>query len=377
MKILQYTVNEVVEAPWSFSPVQIARVNLLVGNTATGKTRFLNTLFNLRRFVVNKEPRSGDWEIEFTDHGIKYRWNVLSFQRDQEEVQVHREYVARYEANGDETVLVERDNDTFRYKTNVLPKLNKGETSISLLKDEDDIRPIYEAFTRIKRRQFSLGADQGILAYEALPFIKEPQRGQQYSLEELSKDSFSLNVKFFYLKKFHQRIFNSICSLFMEVFPFIKEIDVKDAKEFAALPVHVSGVVPVISFREANVSRRILQHEISSGMKKMLLFITDMMTMPSDSMYLIDEYENSLGLNAIQFFPELIENESGISQYIITSHHPYIIGNIPIQNWYVFTRKGSRVAIKYGAELADRYGKSKQQAFTQLINDSYFLEGVE
>ena len=37
--------------------------------------------------------------------------------------------------------------------------------------------------------------------------------------------------------------------------------------------------------------------------------------------YLIDEYENSLGVNAINFFPSVLFEAASKSQFIITSHH--------------------------------------------------------
>ena len=59
-------------------------------------------------------------------------------------------------------------------------------------------------------------------------------------------------------------------------------------------------------------------------------------------------------------------------QFFITSHHPYIINEIPTNNWYIFHREGMQVSIMYGEEVSDRFGKSKQRAFIQLINDPFF-----
>ena len=112
-------------------------------------------------------------------------------------------------------------------------------------------------------------------------------------------------------------------------------------------------------------------------MQKVLLIITDIQMLPNGGVYLIDEYENSLGLNAIEFLPTyLLELEKDM-QLFITSHHPYIINKFPVKNWYVFHRTGYEVKIKYGEELVTRFGISKQQAFTKLINDPFYTEGKE
>ena len=113
-------------------------------------------------------------------------------------------------------------------------------------------------------------------------------------------------------------------------------------------------------------------------MQKVLLILTDVFTLPKDGgIYLIDEYENSLGINAINFFPSVFSEAETDSQFIITSHHPYIIGNVPVRDWIILHRNGINVIVKEGRELEEKFGKSKQAAFFQLINDPFYTEGVE
>jgi hypothetical protein len=61
-------------------------------------------------------------------------------------------------------------------------------------------------------------------------------------------------------------------------------------------------------------------------------------------------------------------------QFIITSHHPYIINNIDYHYWKLVTRNGSILK----AENATKYGigRSKHEAFTQLINLDAYAEGI-
>ncbi len=110
-------------------------------------------------------------------------------------------------------------------------------------------------------------------------------------------------------------------------------------------------------------------------MLKVLLIITDIIALPEESIYMIDEYENSLGINAIDFLPQLLIDHGGQNQYFITTHHPYLINNMPIKHWRIFNRKGSTVTVKSGIEFEERFGKSKQEGFIQLINDPFYYEG--
>ena len=61
-------------------------------------------------------------------------------------------------------------------------------------------------------------------------------------------------------------------------------------------------------------------------------------------------------------------------QFIITSHHPYIINNISYKNWKIVTRNGGVVTAKDATDYD--IGKSKHQAFTQLINLDAYSEGI-
>ena len=74
MKILTYEYRDVDEARWRFSRVEFGKINLLVGDTSTGKTRLLNTLFNLGRFAVTKEYKRGSWDVTFEQHSKIYLW---------------------------------------------------------------------------------------------------------------------------------------------------------------------------------------------------------------------------------------------------------------------------------------------------------------
>ena len=106
-------------------------------------------------------------------------------------------------------------------------------------------------------------------------------------------------------------------------------------------------------------------------MKKVLLIITDYLSLPEGSIYLADEYENSLGVNSIDFFPDLISAENLDVQVFLTSHHPDIINKIPYRNWYITYRRGGDVRFEYGEQLEKRFSESSQPGFIQLINDDF------
>ncbi|MBF0477532.1 MAG: ATP-binding protein, partial [Deltaproteobacteria bacterium] len=175
----------------------------------------------------------------------------------------------------------------------------------------------------------------------------------------------------YYLSKKFSDVFRLICQDFFDIFAFVKDARVKDLSK-VALKFRGPLPVPVFCIKEAGVSEWIPAGKLSSGMQKVLLILTDIHTLSDGCIYLIDEYENSLGISAIDFLPEILSRIDKKVQYIITSHHPYIINDIVADNWLVFHRQGSEVTIRYGEENIKWFGKSKQQRFVQLINDPFY-----
>ena len=107
---------------------------------------------------------------------------------------------------------------------------------------------------------------------------------------------------------------------------------------------------------------------MSSGMFRTLIYIIEIMTAPEGSVILIDEFENSLGINCMSEVTDFILDHADGLQFIITSHHPYIINNIPWQDWQIVSRKGSHITTKKATEISALDTASSLDKFTQLIN---------
>jgi AAA15 family ATPase/GTPase len=374
MKISTYEYRDVDDARWRFSKVEFGRINLLVGDTSTGKTRLLNTLFNLGRFVVSREYKRGSWDITFEHGGNIYRW-LLETETEEVDNAVIKDYIWRVE-DEEETPIVERERGFFRFNGKELPKLSKDQTSISLLEDEDLIQPLYEGFESILRRRFFHDALSKAAGLQSIPpkLLEEIEKSKD--TKEIFRRDLTLSVNLFLLSKYFPSCFSAIRDYYRAVFPFVTRMEIRDLSDVHR-NIAIPGRIPVLCVQERNVDEWIAVEGLSSGMLKVLLILTDIYLLPEGGVYLVDEYENSLGINAIEFLPTLLLELEKDVQFFITSHHPYIINQIPVTDWYIFHRKGSEVTVKHGEELADRFGKSKQQAFIQLINDPFFTEGVE
>lgn len=154
------------------------------------------------------------------------------------------------------------------------------------------------------------------------------------------------------------------------MFPQVEDISFKkvdEPKEFFFRDV------PVLVMREKNIENDISLYRFSSGMKRTLFHIAEMHLASENSVFLIDEFENSLGINCIDEITDYLIGTTNNLQFIITSHHPYIINNIDSYHWKVVARKGGNIKTYESRQL--NIGKSKHDSFIQLINSEVYMTG--
>ena len=375
MEILSYRCKDLSEQGWDFSTVKFKKINLLVGNSSTGKTKFINTIFNLGQLLISKEiNRTGYWEISTKINEAKYDLIVETMDANNIKI-IKREFIKKTKADGNETILIDRNDEKYLFNGKELPKLPANAASIYLLKDENEMKPLFNGFGSILKRYFSHDLTARNDDYESIPLQYIKNEGK--NIETVLANDFNTSIKMFILQENFNEIFKQIIVYFKEIFPFIKEVSIKNFSELHGQPPLLSGIIPVFCIKESNVEKWIEYKDLSSGIKKVLIILIDTFVLPDGGIYLLDEYENSLGLNAINFFPDFLLSQPTKKQFILTSHHPYIINKIPISDWYVFTRDGSKVSIIYGEDLIARFGKSKQQAFLKLINDKLFTDAIK
>ena len=351
---------------WEFQDTKLDGVNLLVGASGSGKTRYLNSIFNISSSIVQGQPfRSGHWELTIKTDEYEYLWEY-----DGGKNQIQREIVARKRIDSQEEFenLIDRTPDTFSFCGDKLPRLHSDTSGITLLREEKKITPLYDTFSKLQRRRFHDEGLRDALRLWSLQDVSQELSNLFHSENDdgiltLWKQQLPLSAKLFFLSgKFPER-YSLAVEVFQQVFPSIKKCDVS---------IQSPDQLPIFFIKEEKINRDVPLPELSSGMQKVLLIITDIITLPKGSIYIIDEYENSLGINAIDFLPEFLADYGTDIQFLITTHHPYLINNMPMETWRVFHRNGSSVSIKDGKEFEERYGKSKQKAFVQLINDPFY-----
>jgi energy-coupling factor transporter ATP-binding protein EcfA2 len=392
VRIKSFEYHDSVQPGWNFAKVDLEEINLLVGATGSGKTRFLNALFNIGALaatgvspgaIQGAEPgmrgglHSGVWTVELQNAGLNYEWQFNAGEISVGRTVIKRELITKTGSTGDAEVLVDRTSDSFTFKGNTLPKLSANTPAIYMLREERDIAPLHYFFSHIKRQSFSEGAlIQACNTLIAIPQDVLVEMDANPTLERLYMRLLPLSATLYLLKKYFKEKYDEIIRFYRAIFPHVESCDVVDFRQLRPeLPFE--GLMPVFIIKERQVSAPITLIDLSSGMQKVLLIATEILLLPVGGAYLIDEYENSLGVNAIDFLPAILADHADKRQFIITTHHPYLINTMPVTTWRVFHRRGSNVVVRSGAGYAERFSKSKQAKFTQLINDPFYAEGGE
>lgn len=365
------------EQEWGFKEITFFDLTLLVGVSGVGKTQILRSIYSLKHIANGSSENGVKWRGKFnTLKGNQYIWsgefeNIKSksefleeFLNSDNEIAKPKIISEKLELNG--SLIINRTLDSFVFNEKEMPKLNSNESSIHILKEEELIKEIYDSFKLIIFRDHTQ---------------KENIRFSNLSIEKLKNkfDSFQ-KIKESDLDTFHKlaliydvskETFNDIKYRFIDVFPQVEDVKIEPIRddEFSNFVFEAT----VIQIKEEGVQKWIPQNRMSSGMLRTLLHISEMYLWNEGTVILIDEFENSLGLNCIDVLTEdLVYADSNI-QFIATSHHPYIINKIPYEYWKIVNRKGSDIKTFDAKE--SELGKSHHDRFMNLINHPFYKQG--
>lgn len=301
-----------------------------------------------------------------TDH-IKYYWSgcfetiktTISFDSDSE---LENNVKIIYETlKCNDMTVVERDQEKgIIFKGQKTPKLSPFESVLELFDQEDDIIPIKRELNHI----ILADSDRAFDKIWRLP-VSVFKKHESSSLIDLKDSGLPLPIKLSIVYRIFPEELTAIKKTFSDIFPNVVDIKIENLK-IDEIPVALSEVLKeanLVSIKERGVENWI--ENISSGMFKTLMYISELYLSPDNCVFLIDEFENSLGVNCLDSVTDLILRNR-TSQFIITSHHPYVINNISPIHWKIVTRKGSMVTVKNAEDF--HISPSRQKAFIDLIN---------
>jgi hypothetical protein len=379
MKINSYTfaVKSKSESLW-IDQTKLDSINLVGGLSGVGKTRLLNTIYNLSQLIQKKrELAEGSWEMDLSIDKKNYKYTLdLRKNLNSGKVFIDREILIENKKK-----LIERNGSIFKFANKRLPKLSQEDIGIYLLREEPDIEKVFTEFKKIYIRRFNPDYYYKDLKEKIVGFSKEilTLKREKFTLEYINNNFPDVNSQLYLLKQYHSDIFFEIESDFKDIFPFVEKIDVKpinEIKEMEVSSLPKTFILPILLIKEKKVKEWIPVLRISSGMMRAVIQLVDVYTMPENSIYLIDEIENSMGIRSLPVMIEILFKFSKKIQFIFTTHHAYIFNNVDVKYWKVLTRDGSHIKVIDGTVLKEKYSKSHQEAYIQLLNSDMIENGI-
>lgn len=401
MKITSFAFDDY-HRRWRLERASFDAFNLLVGVSGVGKTRILEALRRVCRAAIETEANPGHarWTLELEHEGQSYVWEARTepvqsggfaegtalseaSALSEQPVQFTYEKVVR---NRTET-LIERNYDRFTFQGRDLPKLTRSGSAVALL-DEEASAPIGRGLRRIlfseptARREgffFSFSAIeqndklikklQDIKPLHFSTFKEAMSLNNQYNgLLNLSK---ALEPNAYLLQEVFPSEFNRVKDTFIDIFPSVTDLRVA----LTSKPGTTSGQVLELTIEEEGTDGWISQDDLSSGMLRTLIHLFEIAIMPPGSTLVVDEFENSLGINCMPSVTRHLFTRPDC-QFLLTSHHPYIINNIPVDAWKLVKRKGGVVQVVSARDIPALKSASHHEAFIQLINLPDFEDGI-
>ena len=338
-------------------------VTLLVGLSGAGKTQILNAVEYSLNVAIDKAVilRPCRAEMGITIGKDEYEWFYEIDEVAQEDLIINAETKCEfvYEkliCNG--KLIFERKGD----KVNVIgydkvPQPRKNESLILQYSEDKNFERLIAGIRKLYSVELELAVRGGIRS-ESFSQLKSKVMEMIKSEKKLKFKAFShlpVALKLYIVKNYYEDLYIKIFDAVKELFIEIEDIDVEEDinREVYLVSIKVYG-------------KKLLQHDISNGMLKTIYYIVELYTMSEDSLVLIDEFENGLGVNCIDTLSELILTERNDLQFIITSHHPKIINAIDINKWIIVERDvcvvRNRGSLEYGI------GNSQHDAYFNLIN---------
>lgn len=353
---------------WEVKRIEFQNLNLLVGLSGAGKSQIIRALWYLRGIALGTPMDNVEWAIQFLIGEDQYEWKGVFMSSDYDsnyKVKIESLHVS----NG---FYIERRNDRLIYFND-----EKGERSTEAsttpegllfqLYASHNIKLVVEHFKMMNLRDHTQSQTDAYTDFYNLRhrYASVSRRlNAHFNIEELQISNYNIAERLLIAFKKQTNgltVFKDILEEVCTIFPEIEEWRIEEQAEANNVGGHIEYKI-----RIKGQTRFIPHMHIASGMLRTFNLIADYYLSSPETVFLLDEFENSLGHNCLPYLEDLIIEKSIDSQFIITSHHPDIINKIPKENWLIIERTNGSINNRPATTLP--FSSSHHEPYLILTN---------
>lgn len=361
--------------------VEFGRKNFLVGISGSGKSTILNALYTLVQIASGSSSPADTWNVVFRDkENRKVEWSgKFSKKGEFDEDGAEKAELIEEKITVDGASFLLKKGELIILENKEFPIIDATKSNLYIFRNQDSLKTIYESISSLIISG-ALEANSGSLM--AIPYIssvyeeavKKTLHNENQSIKDvvlINDRRLSAKERVIFAHKYDQKAFEDLVFVYTSIFPSVENILTKQIRNLASDSKYTNhrGSVIQLKLKDGTL---VEQGHISSGMFKTLLVLADIILSPDECVILMDEIENSLGLNCLQeVLNELIISNK---QIILTTHHPKIINNAPKNSWKIVTRKANEISVHDASVL--KSNNNSHDPFFQLINSEIYKCGV-
>lgn len=363
---LNFSENNDTPQEWVLKDLELGAKNLLVGKNSSGKSRTLNVIHALSRFLSGLNPlsRSGSYDCLFDDEGVSYRY----------ELEYINQEVVKEKITRDTQVLLDRGQEgagkifSEKIEGGMFIEFQAPSKDLAAVSRRDSIQhsfiePLYIWASSLRYYPFgtSLGKEGFVIVSPNGPSVDDRDFNSVVGIFREGLKSFN--------DEFKSLIINDL-----------KEIDyhVDDVGVGSPVSITFQGVPgePVGLFvKETELPGITDQHSMSQGMFRVLSLIIQVnyfVLKGTASTILIDDIGEGLDFDRSCRLIELLRRKADESklQVLLSTNDRFVMNKVPLAEWSIMQRKGNIVSVKNYKNSKEIFDDFK---FTGLSNFS-FLE---
>jgi energy-coupling factor transporter ATP-binding protein EcfA2 len=371
MRLLSLVYSECEGTPqeWRIDGLSLGARNLLVGKNASGKTRALNIVSGLARSLAGLQPPtiSGNYEAVFAEDGKHMRYRLICEQEQVASELVSVEDIVRLNRGpgGEGTIWAEEIDGGKDVRFQTPPR----ELAAVVRRDAIQHRflePLYAWASSLRHYYFGTSLGKDHLAFFVEKAGRKPDDRDPNAVVPLYRQAEKE-----FGDQFRQALMVDMGHLDYQV----EEVGLKAPISIRIVPGDLPGEVMGLYVKEKDLAGITDQHSMSQGMFRalsLLVHINYCQLAKKATCILIDDVGEGLDFDRSCRLIDLLRRKAEESrvQLLLSTNDRFVMNRVPLEEWLVLQRNGSRVQVRNYENSRDVFEEFK---FTGLSNFS-FLE---